>query len=52
MIVGGALASPSGAPDPVALAKGATGAVTGMVTDAAPTGAFCLVTSAMVRLGL
>lgn len=39
MIVAGTLASPSVTPDPVALAKGATGAVVGMVTDAGAVGA-------------
>jgi hypothetical protein len=34
VIIGGTLASPSVAPDPAALAKGAAGAVTGMVPGA------------------
>ena len=39
MIVGGTLASPSVVPDPVALAKGATGAVAGAVTGGGAVGA-------------
>jgi uncharacterized protein involved in outer membrane biogenesis len=39
MIVGGTLASPSVVPDPVALAKGATGAVAGAVTGGGTVGA-------------